>query len=113
MEPEKSDVNYLSMLQFKPDVKNKKFPALTTISSLLKIFAVITLIFGFFISLIIAVEITSNGNGGSGFLSFLMGLVGSIIGFILQWALAEMILVFLDMEKNTEDIVKLLQTSKQ
>ncbi|MHB1546140.1 MAG: hypothetical protein ACYCSB_06995 [bacterium] len=112
MESEESAVNYLSMFKFKPEVKNKKFPALTIISSLLKIFALITLIFGFLISLIMAIEITSNGSGGSGFASFLIGVIGSIIGFILQWALAEIILVFLDMEKNTEDIVKLLQTSK-
>ncbi len=106
-------MDYLSMFKFKSDVKNEKFPALTIISSLLKILAFLTLILGILISLIIAIEITSNGNGSSGFVSFLIGIFSSILGFIFQWAIAEIILVFLDTEKNTEDTVKLLQNLKQ
>jgi hypothetical protein len=98
-------------------MKEMKYPALTTIASVYRILAWITLIFTwvFIIFGVIAAIVSGNYIGG-GFLGFLGNLLGAVFGSfvvifiyglaglavaVLQLAVAEILHVFMDIEANT------------
>lgn len=76
-----------------------RFPALTLISILLKVLAVITGIGGVIAAFVIG--------GGAGIAEFVV----AAIGVLVLWAYAEIIAVFLAIEENTNQTYQMLRTS--
>jgi uncharacterized membrane protein YvbJ len=75
---------------------NNKYPALTTVAAILKIFAVIVII----VAVIILVISISKGGEVGATTGIITIVVGAIIGLLLL-ATSELIKVFIDIEYNT------------
>ncbi len=85
-----------------------KWPALRFIAVLLKIIAWIELVLGIILALAtgitggsIATNISVSSIGGASFIAALIVLIGAVLGFIWTYASAEIIMLFITIEKNT------------
>lgn len=83
--------------------RDSQWPALRLIARILKIVAWIELVFGVIGAVVVGTSIGSLGSslGVGGFLFAILILIGTAIGFMLTYAYAEFIQVFLAIEMNT------------
>lgn len=81
-----------------------RYPALYTISTLLRFMGWVVIVGGILLSVIAGLVVGSTGDGDSGVFGFLVAIVGSfasIVQGIVVLALADLVLLFIDIERNT------------